>query len=322
MSTRWVVAALVVGGGAGFCLGSLGRCDAPSAEVRRSASVETVRAPIVASAPARAAQPGAVAPKAVAPVKPLSEVAAATAPHADEDGHDHPALSELDEKKLAKALTLFRESQSPDEIGELAGILGACGGERAAKAALSVLASAGSSPVELTRRAAAFQVLATQESPLARGPALDVLSRESDIDLRRAAISALGTSRRASPEEAATMTGQLSRLVETDADHEVRRRAVRALVRWRTSDAEIAPVLRALEHDPEPLVRGAAAFSLEDERIRSPEALAALNRVVANTNTPPSVRELAAEALSRLGPLDATTRQTLQRFDEGDHPSD
>jgi hypothetical protein len=244
------------------------------------------------------------------PARPPAPVASLPASDAC---HEGPPT--FDEPSRARALERFRSSDDAEEIHRVAASLGAAGGERAAQAAHEVLRAAGSSPVELARRAASLELLSIQEDPTVRVAALAVLAHERDASLRRAAVSSLGSSRRTSPAEAELVAARLASLIESDPDAEVRRRAVRGIARWRSSDAELGPILRALESDPDPTVRGACAYALEDERVRSPAALAALGRVVRDRSAPRSVRELGAEALARLGPLDQATTETLALFD-------
>lgn len=322
--------ALIVGLGLGFVAGRCSVESEPRASKTESKPDPRLAPSISSERAARAQQLRPAARPSDGPplspvARPASEIATPSVGNGGGHAHGHDGAHGddaepnggpvIDEKAVAAALTRFKESADPEELGQLAAMLGASGGKPAARVALDVLAAGGVSPTDMARRASAFTLLASQEDGAARVPALDVLARESDPSLRLAALSALGSSRSASPEEASSIAARLAELAERDQDPEARRRAIRALVRWRSSDADIAPILRALEKDPDENVRGACCYALEDERVRSPAAIEALTRTVRNATAPYSVRELAAEALGRLGPLDPTARQALAQFE-------
>lgn len=221
-----------------------------------------------------------------------SEAALAAAGLLEKQLGDDPAA-------LAKALETFRTLGDPGDLEVLAAVLSRLADPQVEATALDIVRR----DVSPARRVAAFDVLDGIEAPAAREAALEVLGSEPDQEVRRAALRALPEPRGASLGEAGPVVDTLARLLASDKDPELRRRAAASLGRWHRAEADLQPLLDALGRDASPEVRTGAAFGLEVAGRRTPAVVAALVKALANKEEDPAVRENCWQALSALGPL-------------------
>ncbi|MBI4575957.1 MAG: HEAT repeat domain-containing protein [Planctomycetes bacterium] len=203
-------------------------------------------------------------------------------------------------------------SADPAEIESLAATLGRLRDPEVEAWALELAAGAASWRL----RAAAFDILDALDTPAARDVALSALRRESEVEVRRSALYALGEPEGVSREEARPVTAELAAVLARDADGEARRRAAVLLGTWGEGAGDLAPVVAALERDPDPGVRAGCAFALELARDRTGAVVAALARTVAAPGEDPLVRENAWRALGALGPLPSEAQGAWLAFRE------
>ncbi|MEZ6184160.1 MAG: HEAT repeat domain-containing protein [Planctomycetota bacterium] len=216
-----------------------------------------------------------------------------------------------DPHAVTQALEALARSTDPAELDALAAVLGQVRDPEVEEAALN-LAQRAPDPA---RRAAAFDILDAFDTPAARDLALGALSRERDVTVRRAALRAVAEPDGDSVDDAAPVVQSLTRLLREDADPELRRRSAMLLGRWARDEAELDPVLRALA-DPDPVVRGGAAFALEIAQRRSPRVIGALSELLANPQTDVDTAENAWRALGSLAPLPPQAYQVWTAYRE------
>lgn len=216
-----------------------------------------------------------------------------------------------DPAAVRQALETLARSTDASELGALAAVLGQVRDPEVEEAAIN-LAQRAPDP---QRRAAAFDILDAFDTPHARELALDALGRERDVAVRRAALRAVAEPEGVSREEADPVVRQLTQLLREDSDAELRRRSAMLLGRWARDEAELQPVLQALR-DPDPVVRGGAAFALEIAQRRSPQVIGALSTLLADPTTDVDTAENAWRALGSLSPLPPDAHRVWAAYGE------
>jgi hypothetical protein len=204
-----------------------------------------------------------------------------------------------DPRALNQVLREFMKLESKAELEALAAILG-----RVRDADVETMAiETASSDASTQRRLAALQVLDGLDLPSARPVAIAVLERESDPELRRAAVFAIPEPTGSSRRDAEGVVSNMTRIISQDQDAELRRRAVIQMGSWWRDRSDLSSVVQALQRDASPDVRAAAAFSLEMAGHRDAEIIDALCQRMSDSREDSIVREMAWRALGRMGPL-------------------
>ena len=331
--------ALLLAFGLGLVLGRSepGHGTPPAHALAAPATAGPARAPIGAARQARPSDSGHAhahaAPRgelleqgpqgetrALPPLDLEAVLAAARAAHADpvdealcdaaEEAANALELAVLsDARAKAAALGRLRAAQDPAELEFLAAVLGRVRDLAVEEAAVELTRAA--SPAA---QAAGYDMLDALDLPAARSVALEGLARAREPAVRRSALNALPVPAGASLDDAREVVGTLGALVSGDRDPELRRRAAIELGRWHRGVEDLAPVLTALERDPDPAVRAGAAFGLELAVRRDPLVVEALVRVLRRPDEDPLVRENAWRALSALGPLPPEVQAEWRRF--------
>jgi hypothetical protein len=230
----------------------------------------------------------------------------------DEDHASRLSESLLDPQALAAALERFRVLRDPEQLRGLAAALGAIRDPEVEELALELAHTS----TDSARRAAAFDILDAFDSPGARTLTLDVLGGDSDRTLRRAALRALPQARGAVHADARPVVAALTRVLQSDPDAELRRRAATRLAEWHTQASDLNPVLRALAEDPSVDVRAGCAFACELAARRDTAVVRALTTRLADAGEDPLVRENAWRALGSLGPLAPESQAAYASFQE------
>jgi HEAT repeat protein len=221
-------------------------------------------------------------------------------------------LCEAHPAALDETIQLLRATRDRYELEVLAAVLARFKDPEVEQAALELTTDA--DPI---RRLAGFDLLDGLDLPGGRAAALAALDRELDARVRGAAVHALPPPRGASTAEATEVVSRLIRLLRTDGDEEVRRRAARALGDWGRAPEAQEALADALRADASPHVRAGAAFGLELIRAASPTVRAALVAAVQDTREPLLVRENAWKALGAAGPLGAAEHAAFMSYRDG-----
>jgi HEAT repeat protein len=197
------------------------------------------------------------------------------------------------------AIERFRSEQDPASLEVLSAALGRVVDPAVEELALELVRR----DPDPARRAAAFDLLDRLDPPAATAAVLSALGRESDPALRQAALRALPAPRGTNTEGARPVVAELTRLLASDPDEELRRRSAVLLGEWRTCEGELTPVLEALARDPSAQVRAGCAFACEVAGRRSSPVLEALLAAMESEHEDPLVRANAWSALGALAPL-------------------
>lgn len=264
------------------------------------------------------------APSLEAQNKPLDLAPAFKAARKAEDDPDDEAAIEFaqaqadqvlqrllrDPRALASALESLRGLQDRAELSMMAAVLGQIRDPEVEQAALT-LARDGASEEQ---RVAAFDILDAIDAPSARPLALEALSRESDRGIREAALRAIGEPNGATVAEAGAVVEATYRLMSTERDSEIRRRAIVTLGRWHRSPDDLGLVAQSLTKDPDPQVRAGAAYAFELAGRRDPAIIQNLQAALDRQSEDPLVRENAWYALGALSPLPADAKLAYDRY--------
>ncbi len=148
------------------------------------------------------------------------------------------------------------------------------------------------------RRRDAFEVLriAERKVPEVRQVVMRALATEQDAEILSNAIGAMRPGIASASESAAVME-QLRKFAE-HSDPQVRAQSVRGLVDWDKSGESIGVLQRALA-DEALEVRGAAVYSILENRVRSEELKQMLMRIANAPEESPGLRTNAVIALER-----------------------
>jgi len=148
------------------------------------------------------------------------------------------------------------------------------------------------------RRRDAFEVLriAERKVPEVRQVVMRALATEQDVEILSNAIGAMRPGIASASESAAVME-QLRKFAE-HSDPQVRAQSVRGLVDWDKSGESIGVLQRALA-DEALEVRGAAVYSILENRVRSEELKQMLMRIASAPEESPGLRTNAVIALER-----------------------
>jgi hypothetical protein len=213
-----------------------------------------------------------------------------------------------DPAALAQAIARFRSETDPARLSALALVLGLVR-DPAVEAIAMDLARAG----DREHRLAALEILDAFETLAAIPVASEILAREDDPALLRAALHALPEPAGVAADVAAVVDRELVRLARDAADPETRRRAVERLGAWAFSPEDEVAIVDALGRDPDPGVRAAAAFALGGRR-GGPAVVRALAEALARRDEDRDVRENAWQALRRAGPLPPEARAAYEAY--------
>lgn len=258
-------------------------------------------------------------PDAPAP-RPPADLAGEIAKIASEEDGAGVAASDLvrrlraDPALVAAAIARFREETDPARLAALAAVLGRVRDPAVEALALELARPGGG---DRAHRLAALDILDAFETPAAIPLVAGLLAEERDPLILSGAIHALPEPAGVALEAAIEIDRDLARLAERAPDVETRRRAVEKLGSWGVGGGEHdALLLRALRDDPDPEVRAAAAFAIEQRRAAPavPAALEALAAAVARRDEDPQVRENAWQALRRAGPLPRNVRAVYEAY--------
>jgi HEAT repeat protein len=203
---------------------------------------------------------------------------------------------ERDPGLMAEAVARFRTERDPEQLAILATLLGRVHTPEVESLAIDL--AQGADPI---MKAAALDILDAFQTPLAIPAVLPILQSDRDPAMLGRAIYALPEPRGISASEAAPIEQELIRLTGNE-DVDVRVRALITYGHWGGTEAD-GVLINALQNDPTPDGRAAAAFAMERRASRDPAAIQALGRTLANHDEAALVRENAYQALGRLGPL-------------------
>jgi membrane fusion protein (multidrug efflux system) len=139
--------------------------------------------------------------------------------------------------------------------------------------------------------------------PSGRGavPAVAALLNDTNLEVRIQSLTALGAIGANDPAAAAAVVRAMS-----DTDASVRMFAAKTLGDIRAGNDIAFPALNKALNDPEPDVRFSAIMVFGKLKLRTPEAVSALEQVSAG-DVSPKVREEANEVLARLNPQRKST---------------